>query len=175
MNFARSSEAHCFVLNQNNQGESFSQGKPINTSDDTDNEISLKNITCHCWAKPVAFIELIHQSACNAELIKFNKHSDEYYSEPDEQKYLKVNEKGNYVKVSKSTSTANLMKSIKDSEATLKSYIHMVTVLTMLTAGADNADTDESLILKQAMTSSHWLKFKKVMQTEYDSFIHNNT
>ena len=82
--------------------------------------------------------------------------------------------KGNYVKASKPTPTANLMKPIKDSEAMLKSHIHMVTVLTMLTAGADNADTDEPLTLKQAMASPHWPEFKKAMQTEYDSLVHNN-
>ena len=67
------------------------------------------------------------------------------------------------------------MKSIKNSEAMLKSHIHIVTVLTMLTAGADNADTDELLTLKQAMALPHQPEFKKAMQTEYDSLVHNNT
>ena len=175
MDFARPSEAHRFTLNQNNQGESFSQGEPINTPDDTGDEISLENVTCRRRAKPVAFIEPTRQSSRIAESTKSNKHPDEYYPEPGEQKYLKVNKKGNYVKASKSTPTADLMKPIKDSGATLKSHIHMVTVLTMLTAGADNADTDEPLTLKQAMASPHWPEFKKAMQTEYDSLIHNNT
>ena len=48
-------------------------------------------------------------------------------------------------------------------EETLKSHIHIVTVLTMLTAGTDNADTDESLTLKQVMISPHWPEFKKAI------------
>ena len=47
---------------------------------------------------------------------------------------------------------ANIMMSVKE---TLKSHIHIVTVLTMLTAGADNADTDKPLTLKQVMASPH--------------------
>ena len=173
--FTRLSEAHCFILNQNNQRKSFSQREPINTPDDTGDKISLENVTCCRWAKPVAFIELTCQSARIVKSTKFNKHLNEYYPEPGEQKYLKVNVKGNYVKVSKPIPIANLMKSIKNSEAMLKSHIHIVTVLTMLTAGADNADTDEPLTLKQAMASPHWPEFKKAMQTEYDSLVHNNT
>ena len=45
----------------------------------------------------------------------------------------------------------------------------------MLTAGADNADTDKLLTLKQVIAFTHWPEFKKAMQTEYDSLIHNNT
>ena len=48
MDFACPSEAHWFALNQDNQGESFSQREPINTSDDIGDEISLENITHHC-------------------------------------------------------------------------------------------------------------------------------
>ena len=47
MDFARPSEAHRFTLNQDNQGESSSQGEPINTPDDIGDEISLENVT-HC-------------------------------------------------------------------------------------------------------------------------------
>ena len=45
MDFARPSEAHRFALNQDNQGESSRQGKPINTPDDIGDEISLENVT----------------------------------------------------------------------------------------------------------------------------------
>ncbi|SLM41442.1 Reverse transcriptase, RNA-dependent DNA polymerase [Lasallia pustulata] len=71
--------------------------------------------------------------------------------------------------------TANVMWPVRYSKANPKLYEHMVTVLAMLTAGADNADTDEHLILKQAQVSPHWPEFKKVMQQEYDSLIENNT
>ena len=40
-------------------------------------------------------------------------------------------------------------------EETLKSHIHIVTVLTMLTADADNANTDKLLTLKQVIALSH--------------------
>ena len=50
----------------------------------------------------------------------------------------------------------------------------MVIVLAMLTASADNADTDKPLTLKQAQVSPHWPEFKKAMQQEYDSLIENN-
>ena len=45
MDFARPSEAHRFALNQDNHGESSSQGEPINTPDDIGDEISLENVT----------------------------------------------------------------------------------------------------------------------------------
>ena len=38
---------------------------------------------------------------------------------------------------------------------TLKSYIYIVTVLTILTADTDNTDTDELLTLKQVIASSY--------------------
>ena len=50
------------------------------------------------------------------------------------------------------TLTVNIMMSV---EETLKSHIHIVTVLTMLTAGADNADTDKLLTLKQVIAFTH--------------------
>ena len=70
--------------------------------------------------------------------------------------------------------TANVMGPVRYSKATPKLHEYMVTVLAMLTADADNADTNEPLTLKQAQVSPHWPEFKKAMQQEYDSLIENN-
>ncbi|SLM38385.1 Reverse transcriptase, RNA-dependent DNA polymerase [Lasallia pustulata] len=61
---------------------------------------------------------------------------------------------------------------VRYSKATPKLHEHMVIVLAMLTAGADNADTNEPLFLKQV--SPHWPEFEKAMQQEYGSLIKSN-
>lgn len=66
------------------------------------------------------------------------------------------------------------MRSIQKSRPEYKSHIHMVIVFAMLTADADNAETNEPFTLKQAVASLNWLKFKKVMQAEHDPLIQNN-
>ena len=148
MEFTQPSKAHCFAHNQGesfNQEELFNQREPIDTPDD----ISLQNVTHRHQAKAPASAEPTRQSARIAESTKSNKHSDEYYPQFGEQKYSKINDKGDYVTAGKSASaasplTANIMTPV---EGTPKSHIHMITVLTMLTAGADNADTDEQSTL----------------------------
>ena len=53
--------------------------------------------------------ESTRQSACSAEFTKFNKHLNEYYSQFSEQKYLKINDKGDYIIADKSVSAASLL------------------------------------------------------------------
>ena len=48
--------------------------------------------------------------------------------------------------------TVNIMISVKEIP---NSHIHIVTVLTMLITGTDNADTDELLTLKQVIVSPY--------------------
>lgn len=141
MKFAWLSEAHCYALNQ--------REKFIDISDD----ILLHNVTQHCWAKMTDSAESTHQSAHIAESTKSNKHSDKYYPQSEEWKYLKVNNKDDYVIADKSALTAsaltvNIITSVEHLIVMFKSHTHMITIFTMLTADTDNADTDELLILK---------------------------
>ena len=148
MEFTQPSKAHRFAHNQgesSSQEGSFNQGEPIDTPDD----IPLQNVTHRRQAKAPASAEPTRRSARIAESTKSNKHPDEYYPQFGERKYPKINDKGDYVTAGKSASaapppTANIMTPVG---GTPKSHIHMVTVLAMLTAGADNADTDEQSTL----------------------------
>ena len=98
-----------------------------------------------------------------------SKTSDTYYPKTGERgDYPKINEQGDYVYSSKSKPTANQMN-------TPKSHIHMITVLTMLSAGVSDADTDEPLTLKEAEASPHWPDFQKAMRKELESHIENGT
>ena len=96
-----------------------------------------------------------------------------YYLKLSECSYLKINEKGDYIKLSKFTSVTkftsvnklmsadkltseiNIMRFLQSSESVTKLDIYIITVLVILTAGADIADTNKSLTLKQVITSSH--------------------
>ena len=105
---------------------------------------------------------------------QFNKSKNYYYSESDEQTYLKVNEEEDFVR-SKSDLKANFMRKFMYAKTISKSHIHMIIALAMLIVDADTVDIDESLILKQAKVSSHWLEFQKIMKREFDSLIENET
>lgn len=167
MKFAQLSETYFFA---HNQRKSYNQKKSFNQRESIDilNDISLQNVTHHCWVKVSAFTESTYQSVCITEFSKSNKYLNKYYSQLNKQEYLKINDKNDYVTANKSASTAsaltvNITTSIEYFIVISKSHTYIITVFIMLTVDTDNADTDESLILKQVMTLSHWHEFKKAM------------
>lgn len=70
---------------------------------------------------------------------------------------------------------ANVMRFISSPSSIAKSHIYIVIVLANLNVGCDNSDPNKSLSLRQAMVSSYWKDFKKVMHVKFQSLIKNNT
>ena len=176
MEYARSSETHRF--RQQNQEEQVFDDVDVDVDED-DDIISLRNVNTSSrrfrkkksiFTSESSLLRRFERN--NAD--QFNKSKNYYYSESDEQTYLKVNEEEDFVR-SKSDLKANFMRKFMYAKTISKSHIHMIIALAMLIVDADTVDIDESLILKQAKVSSHWLEFQKIMKREFDSLIENET
>lgn len=70
---------------------------------------------------------------------------------------------------------ANIMYSVSATSSVPKYYIYMITVLANLIAESDNFSLNKPFSFKEAMLSPYWKDFEKIINTEFQFFIENNT